>query len=139
MSRIAVILFVSFTSLIAAAAGSCGKRVSAFNIYDQIVGGKLTDKFSIFPVADWSNDSSYEGFAVAKNDAAESLRIQGASAITTALVPWDLDKNYRAARVNMNKFAAEETEKKSKTFKVQLLKKGRVLCEDNYSILDSGD
>ncbi|MGE3262832.1 MAG: hypothetical protein AB7K68_13710 [Bacteriovoracia bacterium] len=129
---------------------TCGKRVQAFNEYEELVEGKLVTKVSIFDMGEWSPDAGFEGLLVkAGEDPKVKLEIsatKGKKAQSTkkkdwatAAQSWKDNKNYRLVE-NFDKGRDVFGEKyEDGTFVVRLTLNGKVLCEDSARKMVAGD
>lgn len=114
-------------------ATSCGRRILAFNQYDQVEAGVLQKKYSVFPVGAWSANSSFEGLIVLNKDPSETLAVTlGHRLQTSPLESWTRDEKYRSARQFV---AFSEADVRNREFTLKLLKKNKVLCQDTYAFL----
>lgn len=128
---------------------ACGKRVQAFNEYEELVEGKLVTKVSIFDLGEWSPDSGFEGLLVkASEDPKTKLEIsatKGKKAKSTKKKDWATgaqswkdNKDYRLVE-NFHKGKDVFGEKyEDGTFVVRLTLNGKVLCEDSARKMVSG-
>lgn len=132
-------LLLAFSNLALAKPENCGKRVQAYNEYEELAAGKIVEKVSIFDISEWAPDSAFEGLAVsAAEDPATKVEIEmfkGKSKRAAAKKAWapkawsDRQDFRRVESFSRGKeFFGSKFEKGS--FVVRLTLNGKVLCED---------
>ncbi|MBX3033093.1 MAG: hypothetical protein KF865_04145 [Bdellovibrionaceae bacterium] len=122
---------------------SCGSRLMAFNVYEQVVNNRIVEKHSVFEVGDWSDSSAFDG-VVMKNseDAALVLEVETRrnasgkplSSKQYEFSPWESDPAYRTARHFDPREAFRAISHKGGAFVFRLLKNKTSQCEDLYVI-----
>ena len=141
MIRSLLVLIGLCASLIAHAE-TCNKQLQAFNSYDQLVDGKLTEKHSVYDLTEWSRDSTYEGI-LATSQAPEGAELvleihrphskKASKSFRANFEKWDLDPAYRRAHLVPKTFFGSAN---SGTYTVRLVKGSAVLCEESFDIAD---
>ena len=141
MSRIAVIVALLLTLPVPAANSAkeslCGKRVQAFNEYEELKDGKIIEKVSVFDLPEWSPDSGFQGLVVKSGEKADTkielevLR-QGEKQTVKAeskLGNWTARKDFLAPE-KLDAKSVFGSKYVAGTYVVRLKLAGKTLCEE---------
>jgi hypothetical protein len=140
------LLLISLPAMAKPAA--CGKRVQAFNEYEELgTDKKIVEKVSIFPVGEWSPDSAFEGLLVsAEEDPATKVEFetfkgkQKKRVMKRALAAheWKERKDFRVVEDFKRGKDIFGGKYEAGSFVVRLTLNGKVLCEDGARNIAAG-
>lgn len=121
---------------------NCQKYIRGYNEYDELVDGKLKEKFSVFEVEEWSPHTAFEGLLATKEvPAGSSLVLEFRKVIKGKIdksvqgpiaKPWKNDPQYQKIEIDLKKVLSKETPSGVSTLKL-VKKNGSVLCEQNLA------
>lgn len=144
MKTLSLIIALSFSPLAAMAADSCGTRLQAFNIYEELVDGRIVEKHSIFPVEDWSESSAFEGLLIKDSEDKDvQLSVEVKKTATGKVLRsadfsfavWPRNRTYRESKQFV---PADFFRVAPGVFTLKLIQKKKTLCEDSYRIQREG-
>ncbi|MGZ3695626.1 MAG: hypothetical protein ACXWQO_16060 [Bdellovibrionota bacterium] len=147
---LATLLLLSTPVLAKGGVAACGKRVQAFNEYEELdKDKKIVEKVSLFDVGEWSPDSGFQGLAIkADEDANTKVQIEvsrGKKAKSKkktdlSAKAWKDRQDYRQVEDFNGGKAIFGENYEAGTFVVRLTLNGKVLCQNSpLKIAPSGD
>lgn len=123
-------------------APDCQKYIRGYNEYDELVEGKLKEKFSVFEIEEWSPHTAFEGLLATKEvPAGSSLVLEFRKVIKgkveksiqgTIAKPWKRDPQFQKIEIDFKKVLNKETPSGVSTLKL-VKKDGSVLCEQSLA------
>ncbi|MFN3455465.1 MAG: hypothetical protein ACK41T_10940 [Pseudobdellovibrio sp.] len=147
MSRVAVILLVfgllSVFVLKVQANDSCSEYVKIYAGYDELVNGKLVQKYSVGEMMEWTKDSTFDGFLLTDKVPSENVLVDFVVSGETrgkalkvsqkAFSAWKNNSSYKQIKLDLKKFLVKQKIKIG-SYTVVVKHGEKILCEETQEI-----